>query len=51
MLDLASIPRVGHLNHKADEMEEHLRGIHEQVKLSIHESNAKDKVQADSHCR
>lgn len=44
VLDLAPIPRVGHLNPKADEMAEHLRSIHEQVKLAIHESNAKYKA-------
>lgn len=51
VLDLAPIPRVGCLNHKVDEMTEHLRGIHDQVKLAIHESNAKYKVQVDSHRR
>jgi hypothetical protein len=51
VLDLAPIPRVGRISHKADEMAEHLRGIHEQVKLAIQDSNAKYKVQADSHRR
>ncbi|XP_035543158.1 uncharacterized protein LOC118347600 [Juglans regia] len=49
VLDLAPIPRVGRLNHKADEMAEHLRGIHDQVKLAIHESNVKYMVQVDGH--
>ncbi|XP_022852351.1 uncharacterized protein LOC111373985 [Olea europaea var. sylvestris] len=49
VLDLALILCVGRFIHKADEMAEHLRGIHEQVKLSIQESNSKYKAQADSH--
>jgi hypothetical protein len=28
VLDLAPVPRVGRLNPKADELAEHLRGIH-----------------------
>ncbi|XP_022871711.1 uncharacterized protein LOC111390827 [Olea europaea var. sylvestris] len=51
VLDLAPIPRVGRFNNKVDEMAEHLRGIHEQVKLSIQDSNTKYKVRADSHRR
>lgn len=51
VLDLAPIPRVGSLNPKADEMVEHLRSIHEQVKLAIHDSNAKYKAREDSHRR
>jgi hypothetical protein len=35
VLDIAPIPRVGRLNPKANELAEHLRGIHEQVKLAI----------------
>jgi len=35
VLNLAPVPRVGRLNPKADELTEHLRGIHEQVKLAI----------------
>jgi hypothetical protein len=35
VLNLAPVPRVGRLNPKADELTEHLRGIHEQVKLVI----------------
>ncbi|XP_068649597.1 uncharacterized protein [Aristolochia californica] len=51
VFELAPIPRVGRLSHKANEMAKHFRGIHEQVKLAIHESNAKYKVKADSHRR
>jgi hypothetical protein len=39
------------LNPKADELAEQLRGIHEQVKLAIQESNAKYKARVDRHCR
>jgi len=49
--NLAPVPRVGRLNPKADEMAEHLRGIHEQVKLAIQESNDKYKARADRHRR
>ena len=51
VLDLAPIPLEGRLNPKADEIVEHLRSIHKQVKLAIHESNAKYKARANSHCR
>lgn len=51
VLDLAPIPRVGCFSLKADEMAEHLRGIHEQVKLAIHENNTKYKARVDSHRR
>jgi hypothetical protein len=51
VLDLAPIPRVGRFSLKADEMAEHLRGIHEQVKLAIHENNTKYKARVDSHRR
>jgi len=49
VLDLAPIPRVGCLNPKANEMAEHIRSIQEQVKLAIHESNAKYRARVDSH--
>jgi len=51
VLDLALVPRVGRLNPKADELADHLRGIHEQVKLAIQESNDKYKARADRHRR
>jgi hypothetical protein len=51
VLDLAPVPRVGRLNPKADELAEHLRGIHEQVKMAIQESNAKYKAWANRHRR
>jgi len=51
VLDLAPIPRVGRLNPTADKLAEHLRGIHEQVKQAIQESNAKYKARADRHRR
>jgi hypothetical protein len=51
VLDLAPAPCVGCLNPKADELAEHLRGVHEQVKLAIQESNAKYKAWADRHRR
>jgi len=51
VLDLAPVPRVGRLNPKADELADHLRGIHEQVKLAIQESNDKYKARADRHRR
>jgi hypothetical protein len=49
VLDLAPIPRVGRLNPKADELTEHLRGIHEHMKLAIQESNDKYKARVDRH--
>jgi hypothetical protein len=39
------------LNPKADELADHLWGIHEQVKLAILESNDKYKTRADRHRR
>jgi hypothetical protein len=51
VLDLAHAPRVGRLNPKADELANHIRGVHEQVKLAIQESNDKYKAQADRHRR
>ncbi|KAE8702634.1 putative CCCH-type zinc finger family protein [Hibiscus syriacus] len=51
VLDLAPIPRIGRLSPKADEMEKYLRGIHEQVKQTIHESNTKYKTQVDNNRR
>ncbi|KAE8655824.1 putative CCCH-type zinc finger family protein [Hibiscus syriacus] len=51
VLDLAPIPRIGHFNPKADEMAKYLRGIHEQVKQTIHESNTKYKTRVDNHRR
>ena len=51
VLDLAPIPRVGHLHPQVADMADHLQGIHEQVKQTIHESNAKYKEQADRHRR
>jgi len=51
VLDLAPVPRIGRLNPKADELADHLRGIHEQVKLSIQESNDKYKARVDRHRR
>ncbi|KAE8715853.1 putative Quercetin 3-O-methyltransferase 1 [Hibiscus syriacus] len=51
VLDLAPIPRIGHFSPKADEMAKYLRGIHEQVKQTIHESNTKYKTRVDNHRR
>jgi hypothetical protein len=51
VLDLAPVPHAGRLNPKADELAEHLRGIHEQVKLAIQETNSKYKARADYHRR
>ncbi|KAE8663201.1 putative Quercetin 3-O-methyltransferase 1 [Hibiscus syriacus] len=51
VLDLAPIPRIGHFSPKADEMAKYLRGIHEQVKQTIHESNTKYKTRVDNHHR
>ena len=51
VLDLVPIPRVGRLHSKADDMADHLRDIHEQVKRSITESNAKYKDRVDRHRR
>jgi len=39
------------LNPKANELAEHLRGIHEQVKLAIQKSNDKFKARVDRHRR
>ncbi|KAE8681700.1 Two-component response regulator-like APRR9 [Hibiscus syriacus] len=49
VLDLAPIPRIGRFSPKADEMAKYLRGIHEQVKQTIHESNTKYKTRVDNH--
>ncbi|KAE8730445.1 ABC transporter G family member 6 [Hibiscus syriacus] len=51
VLDLAPIPRIGRFSPKADEMAKYLRGIHEQVKQTIHESNTKYKTRVDNHRR
>ncbi|KAE8676151.1 putative CCCH-type zinc finger family protein [Hibiscus syriacus] len=51
VLDLAPIPRIGCFSPKADEMAKYLRGIHEQVKQTIHESNTKYKTRVDNHRR
>ncbi|KAE8668214.1 putative Quercetin 3-O-methyltransferase 1 [Hibiscus syriacus] len=51
VLDLAPIPRIGRFNPKAYEMTKYLRGIHEQVKQTIHESNTKYKTRVDNHRR
>lgn len=51
MLDLASIPIIGRLNHKVDKMAKHLPVIQEQVKLAIQEANTQYKAQVDSHRR
>jgi hypothetical protein len=51
VLDLAPVPRVGRLNPKAEELTEYLRGILEQVKLAIQESNDKYKSRVDRHRR
>ncbi|KAE8668905.1 hypothetical protein F3Y22_tig00112281pilonHSYRG00079 [Hibiscus syriacus] len=51
VLDLAPIPRIGHFSPKADEMAKYLRGIHEQVKQTIHESNTKYKTRVENHRR
>lgn len=48
VLDLAPIPCIGHLNPRIDEVATRL-SIHEQVKLAIHENNAKYKARLDSH--
>lgn len=49
MLDLALIPRIGRFSPKADEMTEHLRGIHERVNQAIHENNIKYKTRANNY--
>ncbi|KAE8655338.1 Detected protein of unknown function [Hibiscus syriacus] len=51
VLDLAPIPRIGRFSPKAYEMAKYLRGIHEQVKQTIHESNTKYKTRVDNHHR
>ncbi|KAE8694063.1 putative Quercetin 3-O-methyltransferase 1 [Hibiscus syriacus] len=51
VLDLAPIPHIGRFSPKADEMTKYLRGIHEQVKQTIHESNTKYKTRVDNHRR
>ncbi|KAE8704407.1 General regulatory factor 9, MU isoform 1 [Hibiscus syriacus] len=51
VLDLAPIPRIGCFSPKVDEMAKYLRGIHEQVKQTIHESNTKYKTRVDNHRR
>ncbi|KAE8663112.1 putative Quercetin 3-O-methyltransferase 1 [Hibiscus syriacus] len=51
VLELAPIPRIGHFSPKADAMAKYLRGIHEQVKQTIHESNTKYKTRVDNHRR
>ncbi|KAE8729833.1 hypothetical protein F3Y22_tig00003151pilonHSYRG00058 [Hibiscus syriacus] len=51
VLDLAPIPRIGRSSPKADEMVKYFRGIHEQVKQTIHESNTKYKTRVDNHRR
>ncbi|KAE8671130.1 ABC transporter C family member 10-like [Hibiscus syriacus] len=51
VLDLAPIPRIGRFIPKADEMAKYLRGIHEQVKQTIHENNTKYKTRVDNHRR
>ncbi|KAE8716482.1 hypothetical protein F3Y22_tig00110114pilonHSYRG00103 [Hibiscus syriacus] len=50
VLDLALF-RIGRFSPKADEMAKYLRGIHEQVKQTIHESNTKYKTRVDNHRR
>ncbi|KAE8697779.1 putative Quercetin 3-O-methyltransferase 1 [Hibiscus syriacus] len=51
VLDLAPIPRIGRFSPKEYEMAKYLRGIHEQVKQTIHESNTKYKTRVDNHRR
>ncbi|KAE8701689.1 hypothetical protein F3Y22_tig00110515pilonHSYRG00071 [Hibiscus syriacus] len=51
VLDLAHIPRIGRFSPKENEMAKYLRGIHGQVKHTIHESNTKYKTRVDSHRR
>jgi hypothetical protein len=51
LLDLALIPHIGRLSIKADEMAEYLRGVHDQVKKEIEDSNATYKVHFGSHRR
>ncbi|VFQ85160.1 unnamed protein product [Cuscuta campestris] len=51
VLDLAPIPRVGRFHPRAEEMAEHLKEIHEQVRSKIEESNNRYKAQVDKHRR
>jgi len=51
VLDLVPIPRIGRLSIKADEMANYLRGVHDQVKKVIEESNGTYKAPSDSHRR
>lgn len=51
MLDLVPIPRIGRLSIKADEMANYLRGIHDQVKKVIEDSNGTYNAPSDSHRR
>nr|GFC27628.1 DNA/RNA polymerases superfamily protein [Tanacetum cinerariifolium] len=49
--DLAPIPNLGKANVKADEFAEHIKNIHEEVKLQVEAHNAKYKKAADLHRR
>ncbi|VFQ71665.1 unnamed protein product [Cuscuta campestris] len=51
VLDMAPIPRVGRFPPRAEEMAEHLKEIHEQVRSKIEESNNRYKAQVDKHRR
>jgi hypothetical protein len=51
VLDLAPIPSIGQLSIKADEMTDYLRGVHDQVKKVIEDSNVKYKAQFNSYRR
>ncbi|GKA64705.1 putative CCCH-type zinc finger family protein [Tanacetum coccineum] len=49
--DLTSIPNPGKANVKADEFAEHIKNIHEEVKLQVEAHNAKYKKAVDLHRR
>nr|GEY62317.1 heparanase-like protein 3 [Tanacetum cinerariifolium] len=49
--DLAPIPNLGKTNVKADEFAEHIKNIHEEVKLQAEAHNVKYKKAADLHRR
>lgn len=51
VLDLLPIQRVGDEHPRATEMAEHLRGIHEQVRSRIENTNLKYKQRVDRHRR
>jgi hypothetical protein len=49
VLDLAPIPRIGTLSIKVDEITYYLKGVDDQVKQVIEDSNGTYKAHSDSH--